>query len=59
MRTAELGMVSPPFRGSELFLLRRPLNLTNEAMLDMELRIELRVNEPGGREGEGGWEGGR
>ena len=41
-------MVSAPLRERELFLLRLTLPLTNEAILEIELRSELRVKEPGG-----------
>ena len=39
-------MVSAPLRDRELLRLRLMLPRTMEAMLEMELRIELRAKEP-------------
>ena len=64
MSTVGLVIVSEPLGRREFCRLRRPLSLMMEdLMLERELRIELRVKEPGrkrrGREGGGGREGRR
>ena len=63
VRTVGFACVSTPLRERLLLRLRFfPPTLRYEAMLEMELRIELRAIEPEGRTGEGGRkreEGGR